>query len=250
MARLDGKAAFVTGAAGGIGRAIAFALAREGATVAIADIDAAGAARTAAEAPAPGRAIACPCDVARRAAVFDAMAAFVAQTGGLDILVNNAVHFHYGPLVDMTEAIVDRMVDVGLKGVYWSTQAATPHLLARGGGSIINLSSVAVSFSIKHAAVYTSIKGAIDALTRQQAVELGEHGIRVNALAPGPVSTPGSNSVITPEGWQTRQARTPLRRLATAEDIGAAVVYLVSDDALSIGGVTLKIDGGITIAGP
>jgi NAD(P)-dependent dehydrogenase (short-subunit alcohol dehydrogenase family) len=251
MARLNGKAAFVTGAAAGIGRAITLALAREGATVAVVDIDEGEARKTAQDASAgPGRAIAYGCDVADRKGVFDVMARFVADAGGIDILVNNAVAFFYAPLVDMPEDTIHRMIDVGIKGTYWATQAATPHLIARGGGSVINMSSVAVTFAIKNAAVYSSIKGAIDAFTRQQAVELGAHGIRVNALAPGPVVTPGANSVIDAPGWESRRSRTPLGRLATVDDIGAAVVYLVSDDALSIGGVTLKIDGGITIAGP
>jgi NAD(P)-dependent dehydrogenase (short-subunit alcohol dehydrogenase family) len=233
--KLKGKAAFVTGAAAGIGRAIADAMEREGATVARVDIDAS----------APYR-----CDVADRKAVFETMKRFVAAAGGLDILVNNAVYFHYAPLAEMPEDKIHRMLDVGIKGVYWATQAATPHLVARGGGSIINLSSVAVSFGITNAAVYSSIKGAIDALTRQQAVELAPHGIRVNALAPGPVSTPGSNSVIDAAGWEKRRTRTPLQRLASAEEIGAAAVFLCSDDARSIAGVTLKIDGAITVVGP
>lgn len=235
MSRLKGKAAFVTGAGAGIGRAIADAFAREGATVARVDIDG----------KTPYQ-----CDVSDRAAVFATMKRFVAEAGGLDILVNNAVYFHYAPLVDMPEDKIHRMLDVGIKGVFWATQAATPHLIARGGGAVINLSSVAVSFGIKHAAVYSSIKGAIDSFTRQQAVELAPHGIRVNAIAPGPVSTPGANSVIDAAGWEARRARTPLRRLATAEEIGAAAVYLASDDGRSIAGVTLKIDGAITVVGP
>ena len=235
MGRLQGKAAFVTGAGAGIGRAIADALAREGATVARVDIDG----------KTPYQ-----CDVSDRAAVFETMKRFVAEAGGLDILVNNAVYFHYAPLVEMPEAAIHRMVDVGIKGVFWGTQAATPHLIARGGGAIINLSSVAVSFGIRNAAVYSSIKGAIDTFTRQQAVELAPHGIRVNALAPGPVSTPGANSVIDAAGWEARRARTPLKRLATAEEVASAAVYLASDDARSIAGVTLKIDGAITVVGP
>jgi NAD(P)-dependent dehydrogenase (short-subunit alcohol dehydrogenase family) len=107
-----------------------------------------------------------------------------------------------------------------------------------------------VSFGIKNAAVYTSLKGAIDAFTRQQAVELGPHAIRVNAVAPGPVETPGASSVIDAAGWEARRARTPIRRLATADEVGAAVVYLASDDARSVTGITLKIDGGITVVGP
>jgi NAD(P)-dependent dehydrogenase (short-subunit alcohol dehydrogenase family) len=233
--KLAGKTAFVTGGGAGIGAAIADAMEREGAKVARVDISG----------KTPYQ-----CDVSDRNAVFNTMKRFIAEAGGLDILVNNAVYFHYAPLIDMPEDKIHRMLDVGIKGVYWATQAATPHLIARGGGSIINLSSVAVSFGITNASVYTSIKGAIDAFTRQQAVELAPHGIRVNALAPGPVSTPGANSVIDAAGWEKRRTRTPLQRLATAEDIGAAAVYLASDDARSVAGVTLKIDGAITVVGP
>ncbi|WEX08068.1 SDR family oxidoreductase [Chelativorans sp. AA-79] len=249
MGRLQGRAAFVTGAAGGIGLAIALAMAREGARVGVADINA----------DLLGRAIddakgldihAYECNVADRMAVRHAVDAHAEASGGLDILVNNAVRFHYAPLAEFPEDIASQMLDVGIKGVYWCFQAATPHLIRRGGGCIINLSSIAVSMAIPNAAVYTSIKGAIDALTRQQAAELGPHGIRVNALAPGSVPTPGANSVIDASGWKSRAGKSVLKRLPTAEEIADAAVFLASDEAKSITGVTLKIDSGMTITGP
>jgi len=141
------------------------------------------------------------------------------------------------------------MIDVGIKGTIWVSQAAAKHLIARAG-CVVNLSSVAVSFGIRNAAVYTAIKGALDAFTRQQAVELAPHKVRVNAIAPGPVETPGASTVIDRAGWEARRNKTPIGRLATTDELGAAVVYLASDDARSVTGVTLKIDGGITLVGP
>lgn len=245
MAKLIGKRAFITGAGGGIGAAIAQRFADEGAEVGLADINAElleGATATIAGARA------FVIDVSDRTALAAAVDEFA--VGGLDIFVNNAVVFHYALLTEMPGDIVDRMLDVGIKGTFWGTSAATPHLVARGGGAIINLSSIAVSFAIKHAAVYTSIKGAVDAFTRQQAVELGGHGIRVNALAPGTVSTPGARSVIDAEGLEKRKALSPLGRLIEDTEVADAAVFLASDAAAAITGVTLKIDAGLTIAGP
>ena len=248
MARLTGKNAFVTGAGGGIGRAIAFGLAREGARVACADIN--DALLTEVASLSDGLDIVpIHCDVSDRSDVFAKIDAFAAEAGGLDILVNSAVVFHFAPLADFDPTMIDRMLNVGLKGTYWAIQAATPHLKKRGG-SIINLSSIAVSMAIPNAAIYTSIKGAIDALTRQQAAELGPFGIRVNAVAPGSIPTPGASSVIDEAGWESRKRKSLLNRLPSADEIAAATVYLVADEGASITGVTLKIDAGMTIAGP
>lgn len=246
MGRLSGKKAFITGGAGGIGLGIALAMAREGAKVAVADINELLLAEAMLVADGLDI-ISVQCDVSDRADVFAKIDKFALDAGGLDILVNNAVMFHYTLMTDFEPEIVDRMLNVGLKGTYWCLQAATPHLKASGGGAIINLSSIAVSSAIPNASIYTSIKGAIDALTRQQSAELGVHGIRVNAVAPGAIPTPGANSVIDAAGWQAREQKTLLNRLPTADDIGHAAVFLGSDEASTITGITLKIDSGMTL---
>ncbi|WP_121062691.1 SDR family NAD(P)-dependent oxidoreductase [Chachezhania antarctica] len=246
MDDFKGRRVFVTGAAGGIGKEIAASFAERGAAVGIADINGGLLAETAAEIPG---ATAYEADVADRSAMFRAVDNF-AEAGGLDVMVNNAVYFYYAPLVDMPEAEVDKMLDIGIKGSFWGSQAATPHIAARGGGLILNMSSVAVSFAIKNAAVYTSIKGAMDAFTRQQAIELAPQGIRVNALAPGTVVTPGTQALLDDAGWQARSAMMPMQRMVTGREIAEGALYLASDGAKGVTGITLKIDGGFTIVGP
>lgn len=247
MPALEGLRAVVTGGANGIGQAIALGLARAGATVGLLDIDARRIDAVISENPGVGL-VALACDVADRQAVHKAIGGF-AQVGGLDILVNNAVVFHYDPLVDFPEHEVHRMLDIGIKGFLWATQAATPFIVKSANGSVINLSSIAVSMAVGRTSVYTTIKGAIDAFTRQQAAELGASGVRVNAVAPGSVRTPGASAVITAAGWTEREAKSLLGRLPGAEDVANAVVFLASDDARCITGVSLKIDCGMSIAG-
>lgn len=244
---LTGLRAIVTGGANGIGRAIVSDLIGRGVQVGALDIDGKGLRSMAGEAE-EGRLVPLECDVSDRLAVARAVNDFAAD-GGLDILVNNAVAFHYAELAVFPEDKIDRMLDVGLKGTFWATQAATPHLERSANASIVNLSSMAVSIAISTASVYTSIKGALDALTRQQAAELGARGIRVNAVAPGSVRTPGAEAVITDRGWAERESKSLLGRLAEPEDVARAVAFLVSSDARCITGVSLKVDCGMSIRG-
>ena len=181
--RLQGKAAFVTGGGAGIGRAISLAMANEGATVAVRRHRRAMPRRLLQRRPRSPRTAAqeflssATSPIGKRSRRRCRTSS--TETGRLDVLVNNAVMFHYSPLTETPEDVVRRMLEVGDRRHAVVIAGRTPHLIASGGGAVINMSSVAVSFSIKNAAVYTSIKGAIDALTRQQAVELAGYGIRV-----------------------------------------------------------------------
>ena len=238
------KRVFVTGAASGIGAAIAQRLSQDGFIVAMADVNP-DVANTASGVPG---AVPVVVDVADGDALMREIESFGADR--LDVLVNNAVMFNYQRLTDTPAQVTNRMIDIGLKGALWGTMAATPLMTERGSGSIINLSSMAVFIAIRETPVYTAIKGALDALTRQQAIDLARFGIRVNAVAPGTVPTPATNKRIHADGWQLRHNRSPLRRVVSAQDIANAVAFLVSEDAASISGVTLKVDAGATIAGP
>ncbi len=247
--RLKGRVALVTGGGLGIGRAISGALAREGAAVTVLDLKA-ELADTAAEEirAAGGQAVAAVGNVARKADVEAAVALAAETFGPVDILVNNAMWNRYGPLEEVSEEAVARMIDVGFKGVVWGLQAVLPGMKAAGGGAIINIASPSAVLAMANGIMYSGVKAGVLGLTRSAAAEFGPFNIRVNAIAPGPTATEGANRVVTADGWERRRARTPLQRIGTAEDIANAAVFLASDESSFVTGDMMFVDGGITYA--
>ena len=233
----------VTGGAGGIGRSLASAFAAEGDDVVLADLpgerlDAAGADLGVATA---GTALAAP------AAVASAVARIAAE-GPIDVLVNNAgiLHLH-GSVVDLPVADFETTIRVNVLGTFAMTQAVARHMIDAGiRGAIVNVSSIGGRRPTPGMGAYESSKAAVDALTRWAAIELAASGIRVNAVAPGPVDTPMMREGM-PEGSPMRDAwlaRIPLRRLADPDQVAAAAVFLASDRAAHITGTSLPVDGG------
>ncbi|MDE3102922.1 MAG: SDR family oxidoreductase [Chloroflexota bacterium] len=245
-ARSKGRVAVVTGAGRGIGRAIALRLASEGHLVAGLDRDAVTLGETLAVA-SPGRFEPLVVDVRDRAAVRQTFRSILEGHGRIDALVNNAMWIRYEPLSDVSEETIDQMIAVGLKATIWTIQAVVDAMRAQGGGSIINISSPAAIVGVPNAAIYSAVKGAVLSLTRELAVEFGEHRIRVNAVAPGSTPTPGAKAIVDERGFAYRVARTPLGRLADPNDIAAAVSFLASDNASFVTGQLLCVDGGQTI---
>jgi NAD(P)-dependent dehydrogenase (short-subunit alcohol dehydrogenase family) len=250
MSRLEGQVAFVTGAGRGIGRAIALGFAAEGAMVGIADIDRATALATVSEIETNrGTARAFPIDVSERDKMLGAVDELVSEFGRLDIMSNNAIVFRREPLSEVREDTCERMIAVGLKSLIWSAQAALRHMDPERGGVIINNTSPAAELGVAGSTVYSAIKGGVSSLTRSLAVELGPRRIRVNAVCPGTVPTPGARQMNSDAIYEARRQRTPLGRLGTPEDIAAAAVFLASAEASFITAAVLRIDGGITISG-
>jgi NAD(P)-dependent dehydrogenase (short-subunit alcohol dehydrogenase family) len=249
-----GKVALVTGAASGIGRATAAALAREGAAVLIADLQReAGEAAAAAIRGGGGRAGFVQGDVTRDAAAM--VAATLEAFGQIDILVNNAGVFYPADFLTAPFDQWMRAVEVMYHGAFHCSQAAAREMVRRGaGGRIVNISSVNAFLGAPQSSHYNSAKGAVDQLTRCLAVELAPHHILVNGVAPGFVETPmaivdGVNEHETPDfqAFYVQRRRIPLARPAQPEEIAEAVVFLASERCTYITGHTLVVDGGLTV---
>ena len=249
MERLEGKRAVVTGAGAGIGRAIALRLAGEGAHVALADVDEEAAKNVASE--IAGETLARRTDVTRADEVEALVSSVVEGWGGLDVMVNNAGVGVAATAVDTTEEDYDRVMDVCVRGTLLGMKYAIPAIKDSGGGSVINMSSVAALVGITDRAVYSAAKGAILSLTRAAAIDHVEEGVRVNCIAPGTVDTPWVSRITSgyddpEEARANMQSRQPHNRFVTPEEIAAMTAYLASDESASCIGACMIVDGGVT----
>lgn len=248
MKRLSGKTAIVTGAAGGLGSAICRLFAREGAGVAVADLDWEAARSLAGEiAAAGGRAFPVRADVtsAEDAAEMTEAAVRFAGGGGVDILVNNAGIAGLGAVTEISEADWNRVLAVNLTGAYLCSRRVIPEMIRAGGGSIVCVSSVAGVVAQPGQAAYHASKHGLIGLVRAMALDHARDGIRVNAVCPGAVDTP-LLSPLTEERMADLAARHALGRIAQPEEIAAAVLHLAGDESSFTTGTALLADGGWT----
>jgi NAD(P)-dependent dehydrogenase (short-subunit alcohol dehydrogenase family) len=244
---LQGRHAVITGAAQGIGEACARRLAGDGAAVALWDVDLVRAQALAAELGASGaRALACRCDVSRKADVDAALAATLQALGRIDALVNNAGIFKAADFLDITEADWDAVIGVNLKGSFLVGQAVARAMKAGGGGAIVNMSSVNGMMAIPSIASYNASKGGVDQLTRVMALALADHDIRVNAVGPGTIATELARAAVlgSDEARERILSRTPLRRLGEPSEVADVVAFLLSDAARYVTGEIVYVDGG------
>jgi 2-keto-3-deoxy-L-fuconate dehydrogenase len=252
---LSGKVAAVTGAASGIGEAIALLFARQGAQVAVLDVDEAGARRTAdriTSAGGQGRAV--RADVTERESIHAAFLNVDADLGRLDILVNNAGIAHVGTVESTAEADFDRVYRVNVKGLYLCTQAALPLVLRGGGGVILNMASIAALIGIPERFAYSMTKGAVLSMTRSIATDYMNKNIRCNCICPARVHTPFVDGYLRSaypgreqEMFQELSAYQPLGRMGTPEEVAQLALYLCSDEASFVTGQAFPIDGGVLV---
>ena len=243
------KVALVTGAARGIGLAAAKRFLAEGWRVGLLDIDADNLKRTHAALARPDSTLALACDVADATAVSAAFAALAERFGRLDVLVNNAGIAVFKPLLETTPEEWSRVLAVNLTGPFLCAQAAAALMREQGGGSIVNITSISGLRASTLRVAYGTSKAALEHLTRQQAVELAALGIRVNAVAPGPVDTAMAKAVHTPAIRADYHDAIPLNRYGLGEELAEAIYFLCSERASYITGQTLAVDGGFDAAG-
>lgn len=232
---LSGKSILITGAARGLGKALAIGAAQAGAKVAAFDLDA----QLLVELRNPS--------ITTHVVDVVDRTAFMAAAGGIgriDAVVNNAMLIRYDAIEAVDEAILDRMLAIGIKGAVWGVQALLRHMDPAVGGVILNLASPTAERGFPGTAVYSMVKGAMGTLTRTLAAELGPRRVRVNALAPGSIPTPGAVAITPQEEYERRATRIPLRRLGREEDATSASLYLLSDAASFVSGEILHVDGG------
>ncbi len=249
MKRLDGKVALVTGATAGIGEAVARLFAQEGAAVVITGRRKEQLEKVAREIErAGGRAVPVPGSVTDEAHARSAVSQAVRNFGKLHILVNNAGLGEFSGLIHETEdAVWEKLLAVNLTGTFRVTRAAIPEMLKAGGGSIVNVSSIASLVGIPYTGAYSATKGGLDALTRCVAVEYAKQGIRCNSICPGLVDTPMAAPLLAdPVKTAQVMAAYPMGRPGTSEEVAKLALFLASDESAWMTGSVIPIDGGMT----
>jgi meso-butanediol dehydrogenase/(S,S)-butanediol dehydrogenase/diacetyl reductase len=255
---LEGQAAIVTGAGRGIGRAIALELARQGADILIAELDQAGAKRTAEEVGALGRrAVVAPTDVTSRADLRAMVDRARADFGRVDILVNNAGIYRAAETLDVTEEHWDAIMDLNAKAVFFATQAVLPVMLAQKRGSVVSVASMAGKIGSKTNLPYNASKAAVISMTKSLALAHAADGVRVNCVCPGFVETDMWNVVardqgkllgMTPEEFTRQRARqVPLGRMEKPEDVAHVIAFLAGPRSGYMTGQALSVDGGLVM---
>lgn len=249
MKRLEGKRTIVTGAGSGIGRAIVTRLSEEGARVALADVDEEAAAKVAETLERETLVI--KADVTSSREMESLIRQVVQEWEGLDVMVNNAGVGKAASTLDTTEEDYDLMMDVCVRGTFHGMKHAIPALRDSGGGSVVNMSSIAALVGLADRAIYCAAKGAILAMTRAAAIDHVGEGVRVNCIAPGTVDTPWIARITSgyddpEEARATMQARQPHGRFVQPEEIAAMAAYLASDESASVIGACMVVDGGMT----
>ncbi|MES2626763.1 MAG: SDR family oxidoreductase [Pseudomonadota bacterium] len=236
----------ITGAGRGLGRHAALHLASCGAFIGVADLDAETCNDTVAEIKAQGHdAWSYVGDLSDQQTFFRVADDFANKGGRIDAIINNAMLLHYCPIENVTDERLTAMLDIGIKAPFWSAQALLKHYDKTRGANIINMGSPVANRGYPGTSAYSAVKGAITVLTKVLGAELGPKGIRVNAVSPASVPTPGALGLNSKEVYEKRAASIPLRRNGTEEDNSNAIAFLLSKEASFINGEILNVDGGV-----